>query len=60
MDLQAGRLAGVGELVSCLEADELLHQVEDVDERFVNMEEELTYLTSKQFAHKTSIKILGN
>ena len=53
MDLY--RLADVGELVSCLEADEFWEEDEDVHKRLVNMKgEELTYLTSKQFAHRTS------
>ena len=56
MDLQADRLADC-EFVGCLEIDEFLEedQDEDVDERFVNMKrKELTYLTTTQFAHKTS------
>ena len=55
MDLQADRLADVGELVSCLEVNEFLDEDEDVDERFVSAKgEELTYLTSKHFERKTS------
>ena len=56
MNLQTDRLAHISELVSCLEANEFLeeNEDEDADEHFVNMKgEELAYLTSKQFAHKT-------
>ena len=57
MDLQADRLTDVSKVVSCWEADEFLEEDKDEDgnERFVNTkEEELTYLSFKQFAHKTS------
>ena len=55
MDLHADRFADVRELVGCLEADKFLEEDENVDESFLKMKgEELTYLTSKQFAHKTS------
>ena len=62
MNWQADDIADVGDLLAWLGTDELLdeNEDEDVDECFVNIkEDELEYLTSKQFSQNTSKKILA-